>query len=73
MKDPSDTATIDAIFNELQWAMDSGLGFTESKETTKLTAMISEIINIIFYSIIAITMFLCFFSLCASMASNMYE
>ena len=29
--------------------------------------------NWTFYSVIAITMFLCFFSLCASMSSNLYE
>ena len=34
---------------------------------------LSKIINSVFYSVIAITMFLCFFSLCASMSSNLYE
>ena len=33
----------------------------------------TTLLNTLFYSIISITMFLCFFSLCASMAANLYE
>ena len=38
-----------------------------------LNEKIIATINAVFYSIISITMFLCFFSLCASMSTNLYE
>ena len=38
-----------------------------------LNEKIIATINGVFYSIISITMFLCFFSLCASMSTNLYE
>ena len=38
-----------------------------------MTKKIREILNRVFYGLIAITMFLCFFSLSASMSANLYE
>jgi len=38
-----------------------------------VTKKIREILNRVFYGLIAITMFLCFFSLSASMSANLYE
>ena len=32
-----------------------------------------KILDKIFYGLIGVTMFLCFFSLCASMSANLYE
>ena len=45
----------------------------DDDDTFTLNDNINRIINGVFYSIISITMFLCFFSLCASMATNLYE
>ena len=72
MVDPEDKSTIDALSKELNDASEgvkivSFLGDRESNEK------INSIINWSFYSIIAITMFLCFFSLSASMSANLYE
>ena len=50
-----------------------GIDFKTLSTEITLNKEITRIINGVFYSIILITMFLCFFSLCASMASNLYE
>ena len=34
---------------------------------------VKKILDKIFYGLIGVTMFLCFFSLCASMSANLYE
>ena len=72
MVDPNDKSTINALSKELNDASEgvkivTFLGDRESNE------QINSIINWTFYSIIAITMFLCFFSLSASMSANLYE
>ena len=72
MIDPEDKSTIDALCKELNDVSEgvkivSFIGDRESNEK------INSIINWTFYSIIAITMFLCFFSLSASMSANLYE
>ena len=72
MKDPSDTKTIDKIVKELSKAM-PGVIVGTGGSNFELSDNINRIINGVFYSIISITMFLCFFSLCASMATNLYE
>ena len=40
---------------------------------TNVTKKIRVILNRVFYGLIGITMFLCFFSLSASMSANLYE
>ena len=72
MHDPSDTATIEQIASELGDA-NPGVGIDTMHTSLLDNKKLSKIINSIFYSVIAITMFLCFFSLCASMSSNLYE
>ena len=72
MKDPSDTATMDKIVHQLQLNM-PGVAVAKQDSSFVLSDNINRIINGVFYSIISITMFLCFFSLCASMATNLYE
>ena len=72
MNDPSDTKTIDKIAKELSEACPDVSVDTMSSSLLD-NKKVSKIINWTFYSVIAITMFLCFFSLCASMSSNLYE
>ena len=42
-------------------------------ETSATTSKIKKILDKVFYGLISVTMFLCFFSLCASMSANLYE
>ena len=42
-------------------------------EQIESTARIKKILDKVFYGLISVTMFLCFFSLCASMSANLYE
>ena len=72
MNDPSDTKTITKIAKELSDACPDVDVDTMSSSLLD-NKKVSKIINWTFYSVIAITMFLCFFSLCASMSSNLYE
>ena len=72
MNDPLDTATITALSNDLSKATQM-TPFAATASDFTLNARIIKIINTVFYSIISITMFLCFFSLSASMAANLYE
>ena len=72
MHDPSDTATIEQIATELGDA-NPGVSIDTTHSSLLDNEKLSKIINSTFYSVIAITMFLCFFSLCASMSSNLYE
>ena len=72
MKDPNDKAIVTALELELVLALPA-TGIRNYNDNVSLNKDIVNIINAIFYSVISITMFLCFFSLCASMASNLYE
>ena len=72
MNDPNDSATIDALSEDLA-AASIGVKVISQHADLMANQRVNTIINSTFYSIIAITMFLCFFSLCASMSSNLYE
>ena len=72
MKDPSDTKTINSLVEDLSNASD-GVMVISTHADLMANEKINKMINLTFYSIIAITMFLCFFSLCASMSANLYE
>ena len=72
MNDPSDTATADKIVRAIK-LISPGISVGTTNSSFTLSDNINRIINGVFYSIISITMFLCFFSLCASMATNLYE
>ena len=72
MNDPDDTKTIDALSKDLSDAImgaDVYKAYTETDDTAK----IKKILDKVFYGLISVTMFLCFFSLCASMSANLYE
>ena len=72
MVDPLDTTTNAALISDLTKATKYA-PFASTASDFTLNARIIKIINTVFYSIISITMFLCFFSLSASMAANLYE
>ena len=72
MKDSSDTKTINSLVEDLSNASD-GVMVISTHADLMANEKINKMINLTFYSIIAITMFLCFFSLCASMSANLYE
>ena len=72
MHDPSDTSTINKIAKDIS---DANPGVSVETVSSSLldNQKLSALINWTFYSVIAITMFLCFFSLAASMSANLYE
>ena len=72
LHDPSDTALIDKITKELIKATGNNRFFEVYKEAES-TEAIKQIIDYVFSVIIAIMMFLCFFSLSASMSANLYD
>ena len=72
MNDPTDDELMDQISKELSTATYLS-PFIRTDTQSLLTPHVVKIINYIFYSVICITMFLCFFSLCASMSANLYE
>ena len=72
VKDPNDHATIDALAKELA---DKSPNSSVDKTYAQIdsTATIKHILDKVFYGLISVTMFLCFFSLSASMSANLYE
>ena len=73
MNDPKDHATIDALVDEFA-AITPKSGSVEAVyETSANTNKLAGLLQLVFSVIIAIMMFLCFFSLSASMTSNLYE
>ena len=73
MNDPNDSTTIADLASDLQEAMPGTSVDIPSAAIGLENTKIEKIINSVFYSVIGITMFLCFFSLCASMSSNIYD
>ena len=69
--DPSDHDLIDKIAFDLEEA--TGITYSKSYKDGESTESITKIINYIFEVTIAIMMFLCFFSLSASMSANLYD
>ena len=72
LNDPTDTITSANFAKDLKDAS-KGVNVISTDDDKESNSKINKIINATFYSVIAITMFLCFFSLCASMSSNLYE
>ena len=69
--DSEDTALIDKIAYDLKQA--TGLKSTLEYQEVESTATVKMIIDYVFMVTIAIMMFLCFFSLSASMSANLYD
>ena len=72
MNDPSDHKTIDALATRLEIHAPSA-SVDKAYDQGGATDKIKKILDKVFYGLISVTMFLCFFSLCASMSANLYE
>ena len=72
MHDADDTALIDKITLDLK-AASATIRVVESYKAAESTEDVKNIIDYIFMVTIAIMMFLCFFSLSASMSANLYD
>ena len=72
MNDPNDHATINKLTDALQLASTSSF-IVKTYEEDESTEKIKTILDKVFYGLISVTMFLCFFSLSASMSANLYE
>ncbi len=70
MRDPSDQATINALAADL--VMDETV-VTVTDQDDKDSGNLSDTVDLLFMALIAIMMFLCFFSLSASMSANLYN
>ncbi len=70
MRDPSDQATINALAAAL--VMDETV-VTVTDQDDKDSGNLSDTVDLLFMALIAIMMFLCFFSLSASMSANLYD
>ena len=71
MHDSEDTDLIDRIAYDLYLV--TGFEATLTYEQQKTTAQMESILDYMFMVMIAIMMFLCFFSLSASMSANLYD
>ena len=76
MNDSGDHNTIDLLCSDII-AADSNTEcykkYEDNSDGNVHTSKIKTILDKVFYSLIAVTMFLCFFSLCASVTANLYE
>ena len=68
-----DREKVDAIAEDLENELRGKLTVSKSYIDTDNNANVLKIIDILFYVTIGIMMFLCFFSLVASMTANIYD
>ena len=68
-----DREKVDAIAEDLENELRGKLTVSKSYVDTDNNANVLKIIDILFYVTIGIMMFLCFFSLVASMTANIYD
>ena len=73
MKDSKDHELIDEIGKALEKVVGTGVKVQITYKEVSSNDEVTNIVNYIFYLTIAIMMFLCFFSLTASMSANLYE
>ena len=77
MKDPLNKADADNFISDVHQSIDAysdqNLSVYSYLDSLKSLESVNSILNLIFNVIIAITMFLCFFSLSSSMSANLYE
>lgn len=74
VEDPSDTATIDEIIVALATAInDPKINIRNQYSVIEENQKALDLLDLVFYVVIMIMMFLCFFSLQASMTTNMYN
>ena len=70
VNDPSDHDAIDDLKSQLEDFTDASV--SESYKAEDFVSQIKHLLDKVFYGLIGVTMFLCFFSLCASMSANLY-
>ena len=75
VQNPDDHATIDKIYNAFQesFGTSSSIEMKKKYENDQQIDTVFDILNNIFAIAIGIMMFLCFFSLTASMTANLYD
>ena len=74
VKDPSNHALIDEIVDALDASIDnSAISVYNQYSEIESNQKALDLLDLIFYVVIGIMMFLCFFALQASMTANMYE
>ena len=73
MNNPSDHTTIDQLSQSLKTAFPDATITEAYTSSGSSNTKISKILDKVFYGLIAVVMFLCFFSLCASMSANLYQ
>ena len=76
MDDPDNYVEIDNLAADLTavFRRQEGDGaVTKTYDQTSTTSKVKGMLDKVFIGLISITMFLCFFSLCASMSANLYE
>ena len=73
MQNKNDHAKIDEIAKELEKVVGANVKIEVMYKKISKTGNVTNIVNYIFYLTIAIMMFLCFFSLTASMSANLYD
>ena len=77
LKDPSDTVAIKKLTDEIKKGLSpevlDTIKIINYFQDDKTNDQVKNILDVIFNIIIAITMFLCFFSLCSSMSANLMD
>ena len=73
MNDPDDHDLINEITEELKFALHDQFKIELLYETKQTTQKATNLLDLVFYVIIAIMMFLCFFALQASMTTIIYD
>ena len=74
VEDPTDHKKMKKIIKALEKAIDdSSVTITNQQDTKDASQSALDLLDLVFYIIIGIMMFLCFFSLQANMVANMYE
>ncbi len=71
---PNDHGVIDSLASQLKDAVkNSRVQKSYEQGEVTGTTKVKKILDKVFYGLISVTMFLCFFSLSASMSANLYE
>ena len=72
MNDSKDTTKINELVTALQAVLPDA-DYNVPSQDSQVTSKVKKILDKVFYGLISVTMFLCFFSLSASMSANLYE
>ena len=73
MNDPQDVSAVDTLSDELNRVLPDKVSIQKVYLDRKVTEKVHVIVDLVFNVTISIMMFLCFFSLVASMSSNLFQ